>query len=81
MAHGDIAISAVPPHVVGDAGGDALVSGLGEVEQGPAAEHIDAGDDGGVEVGVEGIAEGGDEESLAVRTLLVDIPIDLWSPL
>ena len=52
----------------------------GQVEQGPAAHDVDPRDDGGVEVGVERIAEGRHEEALAARPLLVHVPIDLREP-
>ena len=53
MPDGHVAISAVPPHVVGDAGGDAREAGARQVEERARPEDVDPRDDGGVEVGVE----------------------------
>ena len=41
VPHGDIAIAAVPPHVVGDTGGDAGEPLAGHVEQRPAPKSVD----------------------------------------
>src|SRR5690606_3744774 len=50
---GNVPVSAVPPHVVADAGADAGEAVAGHVEQCPAADGVDGGDDAGVEVRVK----------------------------
>ena len=80
MPDRDVAVPSVPPHVVGDARGDAREASARQVEERARPKDVDPCDDGGVEVGVERIAEGGDEEPLLRRALLVDVPVDLRVP-
>ena len=81
VAHRHVAVAAVPPHVVGDAGGDARQPLAGHVEQGPRARPRRCRSMiPGSRFGSSGIAEGRHEEALAGGALLVHVPVHLRVP-
>ena len=80
VAHGHVAVAAVPPHVVGHAGRDAGEPAPRHVEQRARADRVDARDHTRVQVRVERIAERRHEQALAVAALLVHVPVHGRAP-
>ena len=80
VSHRDVAVAAVPPHVVRNARGDAAEAVARHVQQRPATQGVDGRDDRRVQVGVQRVTERRNEHALASGALLVDVPVNMGVP-